>query len=403
MAIQGTALGLTNAIGTRYALKYQEGAAMRRLYDQLAMPVGAPQFDLESRRGMGSSYTFQFVSDMTPGSSAISESVDISAQLLRDATATITPTSRGEALKWSELLDLQAFTDLIAKRSQILGENAMETIEVVARQAALQGDLVSRYVARASLDGATAAHRWSSDVLWQAATQIQAMRCPPLMVNGRAQWLAIAHPDSFIDLLLDGDINSVALYQDKEIIMNGELGELAGFKLIISPFAKIFGGAGVDGSTNMDTTLAADVNALAVTATVASSTGSAVGKYYTIGTEETANTHYSDNEVVLRTTASASTTITFAGSAANGGLRFDHASGTAVRNADNVYPVVYGSPFSLVKVFAEETGEFGEFVGPKFDGLANQFQSIAYKWYGGYGRIAENRILRGEYSSSVQP
>jgi len=206
MAIQGTALGLTNAIGTRYALKYQEGAAMRRLYDQLAMPVGAPQFDLESRRGMGSSYTFQFVSDMTPGSSAISESVDISAQLLRDATATITPTSRGEALKWSELLDLQAFTDLIAKRSQILGENAMETIEVVARQAALQGDLVSRYVARASLDGATAAHRWSSDVLWQAATQIQAMRCPPLMVNGRAQWLAIAHPDSFIDLLLDGDI-----------------------------------------------------------------------------------------------------------------------------------------------------------------------------------------------------
>jgi len=403
MAIQGTALGLTNAIGTRYALKYLEGAQMRRLYDQLSMPISAPQFELESRRGMGSTYTFQFVSDMTPGSSAISESADISAQILRDATATITPTSRGEALKWSELLDIEAFTNLVAKRSAILGENAMETIDAVARGAALQGDLVSRYVARASLDGATAAHQWSSDVLWAAATQIQAMRCPPMMVNGRPQWMAIAHPDIFIDLLIGGDVNSVALYQDKEIILNGELGQLAGFKLVISPFAKIFGGAGVDGSTNMATTLSAALNAMAVTGTVASSTGSAVGKYYTIGTEETANTHYDDNEVVLRTTAAASTTITFAGPASNGGVRFDHASGTGVRNADNVYPVAYGSPFSLVKVFAEETGEFGEFVGPKYDGLANQFQSIAYKWYGGYGRVAENRILRGEYSSSLQP
>jgi len=403
MAIQGTALGLTNAIGTRYALKYLEGAQMRRLYDQLAMPVSAPQFDLESRRGMGSTYTFQFVSDMTPGSTAISESVDISAQLLRDATATITPTSRAEALKWSELLDLEAYTNIVAKRSGILGENAMETIDILARNAALQGDLVSRFTVRASLDGATATHNWSSDILWAAATQIQAMRCPPMMVNGRPQWMAIAHPDIFIDLLIGGDINSVALYQDKEIILNGELGQLAGFKLVISPFAKVFGGAGVDGSTDMNTTLSADLNAMAVTGTVASNTGSAIGKYYTIGTEETAGTHYADNEVVLRTTASASTTITFSGAAANGGVRFDHVSGTAVRNADCVYPVAYGSPYSLVKVFAQETGEFGEFVGPKFDGLANQFQSIAYKFYGGYGIVAQNRILRGEYSSSLQP
>jgi N4-gp56 family major capsid protein len=408
MAIQTAAgstpnIALTNAVTTRYTQRYQRGAGMRRLYDQLAMAVGAPQFELESRRGMGSTYTFNFLSEMAPGSTAISEITDITPQVLRDAVSTITPTSRGEALKWSELIDIEAYTDYVAARAEIVGMNAMETIDARARAAALQGDLVVRTVARASLDGASSTHRWSSDSLWDAASRIQALRCPPIMENGRPQWLAIAHPDIFKDLLVDGDVNSVALYQDKEILFNGELGQLAGFKLIISPWAKIFGGAGVDGSTNCDTTLSAALNALAVTATVGSSTGTAVGVYYTIGTEETAGTHYDDNEVVLNTTASASTTITFTGQAPNGGVRFDHASGAAVRNADNVYPVAYGSPQSLVKVFAQEVGAFGEVVGPKFDGLANQFQSLAWKWYGGYGLIAQNRLLRGEYSSSVQP
>jgi hypothetical protein len=89
------------------------------------------------------------------------------------------------------------------------------------------------------------------------------------------------------------------------------------------------------------------------------------------------------------------------GAGANGGLRFDHANGEAVNNSDNVYPVAFGSPFSLVKVFANEVGEFGQLVGPKVDGLAEQWQSLAWKWYGGYGRYSENRIARGEYSSSL--
>jgi hypothetical protein len=66
-----------------------------------------------------------------------------------------------------------------------------------------------------------------------------------------------------------------------------------------------------------------------------------------------------------------------------------------------VYPVLYGGPGSLVKVFASEVGEFGQVIGPKEDGLANQWQSLAWKFYGGYGRVAENRLARGEYSSSL--
>jgi N4-gp56 family major capsid protein len=401
MSIETTST-LSNAVRTRYLASYLKAAKRVRLYDQLAAPLSALGADLERARGMGTTYTVNFLSGMTPGTTAISESADIVPQILRDATATITPTSRAEALQWSEGLELKAYTNYAEERFTKLGENMMETVDNLALAAALQGSLVSRYAARASLDAGTANHRWTDDALWKAASQVKALKCPPFMVNGRQMWLAIAHPDLFYDLLNGGDVNSVALYQDKEIILNGELGQLAGFKLIISPDAKIFGAAGAANGSAAATTLSAAVNALAVTATVAASTNTNVGRTLTIGTAETANTFYDDNEIVFNTTASASTTITFAGQAANGGLRFDHASGTAVSNADNVYPVAYGTPGSLVKVYAKEVGAFGEVVGPKKDGIVDQFATVGWKWYGGYGRVAESYILRGEYSTSLQ-
>ena len=116
MAIQTTS-NLTNAVGTRYTTAYQQAADLMRIYDQHALSVDAPKNQLETRKGLGTTYTFNFVSDMTPGSTAISETADVIAQILRDATSTISTTSRGELLKWSQLLDLQAYTNIIAERS----------------------------------------------------------------------------------------------------------------------------------------------------------------------------------------------------------------------------------------------------------------------------------------------
>jgi len=89
------------------------------------------------------------------------------------------------------------------------------------------------------------------------------------------------------------------------------------------------------------------------------------------------------------------------GAGANGGFKFEHASGTAVRNADSVYPVLWGGPKSLAKVYATEVGEFGEVVGPKMSGMVDQFVSLAWKWYGDYAIVNENWLVRGEYASSL--
>jgi len=401
MAVQ-TSANLTSAITTRYTQAYQEAAEIERLYDQLATPVSAPQFELETRKGLGSTYTFNFISDMSPATQTVSEDADISTQILRDATATLTPSSLADGLRWSQLLDISAYTDYVMQRAKVLGRNMMESVDAKARAAALQGNLVVRPAARASLDAGTATHNWTEAGIWAAMSTAESLRAPAYVdFRGRNMYMAIAHPDAYYDLFHGGNVVSAAIYQDKGILFNGELGEIANCKLIISPNAKVFGGAGADngsGSSNAYT-LTADANALALTVAVATGTNLQYGRFFTIGTDETANTHYDDNERVKW--VSGTTTATIVGQGANGGLRFDHATGVYASNNDSVYPVAYGSPKSLVKVFAQETGEFGEMVGPRKEGTVDQWTSLAWKWFGAYGRMAENYIIRGEYSSSL--
>lgn len=405
MSIQ-TSSNLPNAVTTRYTTKYQRAAELARLYDQLATPVSAPQFELETRRGLGSTYTFNFLSDMQPGQTAISETADIALQVLRDATSTITPTSRAEGMKWSQLIDLSAYTDYVAARMEVLGRNMMETVDIQARNAALQGNLVHRAVARASLDAGTTTHNWSEAAIWAAMSTAESLKMPDFVdFRGRRMYMAIAHSDAYYDLFHGGNVVSAAIYGGLPgaTLLNGELGEIANCKLVISPFAKVFGGAGADNGTSMNSgtgyALSAAANALDKSIAVTTATNIASGRFLTIGTEETANTHYDMNERVKH--ISGTTTSVIVGQGANGGLRFDHSTSDMVINNDSVYPVAYGSPNSLVKVYAQEVGEFGEVVGPNRVGSVEQWTELAWKWFGGYGRMAENYIIRGEYSSSL--
>lgn len=402
-----TSVNLTNAVGTRYSLAYQRAAEVARLYDQLAVPVDAPQFELEQRRGLGTSYTFNFISDMTPSTQSISEDSDIATQLLRDATATITPGSLADGLRWTQLLDLSVFTDYNAARYEVLGRNMMESVDNKAKAAALQGSLVNRAVARASLDAGTATHNWTEAGIWTAMAMAESLKCPPYVdFRGRSMYLAIAHPDAYYDLFHGGNIVSAAIYGGAgagAVLFNGELGEIANCKLIISASAKVFGAAGADNASSMNTgsgyTLSQAENALNTSIHITTATNDSAGRFLTIGTEETANTHYDDNERVRY--VSGTTTAVIVGQGSNGGIRFDHASGTTVMNNDSVYPVAYGSPKSLVKIYAKEVGEFGQVVGPKLEGTVEQFTTLGWKWFGAYGRMAENYLVRGEYSSSL--
>lgn len=377
----------------------------QRTYDIYAKPIDKNLGLVMKAIMQGSSVQVDFASDMTPEVTAISQVADINPQTLRDATASITPTSRGGALQWSENLDIQVYTDYGAHRHAAIGKNAAESIDLLAQAAALQGNNVKRPAARASLDAGTAAHNLTLANFVEASTIMQVHKSPMFIDNkgGTKNYFCVLHPEVYYDILTSGTVESVGIYQDKAMILNQELGRIAGFKLIVSPWAKVFGAAGADHASNVDTTLSSAANALATQIVVASATNITAGDYLTIGTEETGNTFQPRNERVTVSDAYVSgTTIDIIGEGANGGLRFPHDSAVAVRNADSVFPVLFGGPESIAKLYVPEIGEFGKIVGPKVDGLLDQFQSLGWKFYGGYGRWVESWLLRGEYSSSLE-
>ena len=140
MAIQvvtqvGSSVALSNSVRTQYVEDYLDGAAPERLYDQFATPVGRPMEELSH----GTAVQINFLSDMKPGTSAISEIADVVPQTLKDATVTITPTSRGEALQASERLLLTVFTDYQAKMANRIGSNMMETVDNPAPHTPIPG------------------------------------------------------------------------------------------------------------------------------------------------------------------------------------------------------------------------------------------------------------------------
>lgn len=405
MAIQTTS-NLTNSLRAQYVGKYVQGFYEKRLYDQIAVDYTkfAPGMNMDQLM-QSSSIVIPFLSGMTPGTAVISETADVTPQTLRDATASITWTSRGEALQWSQQLTIEAYTDYTARAYQAVGQNASESIELLAQAAALQGSWVERAAARASLDAGNAAHRASDALFRKYSAKMRTLRVPGFVTEdgGNQVWSAIMHDYPFHDICESGNVDTIGTYQDMGIHLNFELGQIGPFRLVVSPFAKVFGAAGADNGTAVATTLASAATALATTFVTAAdvSANVAVGEYWWVGTEETANTFYPTNEPVKPLSAS-TVTITAIGQAENGGLRFDHAIGEAVRNADSVYPIVFGGPESLVKVYATDTGAFGKVVGPKVSGLVDQFNTLGWKYFGTYARFRENSLLRYECSTSYE-
>ena len=404
MTVQQTT-NLTNSIRTQYVADYLDRIYAMRLYDQIASPIGgiSPEQAIQ-----GATVQVDFLSSMSLVSAIISETADMTPSVLTDAIASTSVTSRGAALQWSEKLDIQVYTDYAERRIAKLADNAAESIEVMANFAATTGTFIERAAARASLDAGTASHRASDAIFRKMHARMLRMNVPGFINDsGEANvWSAIMPPELFHDISESGNVDSIGTYQDKGIHLNFELGQVGPFRLVVSSKAKVFFGAGSANANTNATSLATSTSRLA-TAFVSNDTPTAATGCFnvpwTVGTLETADTHYPMNEQIMVSSAVTDSVVdVFVGVGENGGFRFAHLSTDTLVNHDSVYTIVFAGPESLYKLYAPSVGEFGEVVGPKTSGLAEQFTSVAWKFYGNYGRLTENLLMRGEFSTSYE-
>lgn len=405
-----------NSIIARYGESYLMGAKRPLLYDQFAVDYTQFMKGLTMEELMrASSVSVPFRSGMNIGTTALSQTTDIIPQSRYDATASVTPTSRGEALQWSQQLTIQAFSEFTSGAYADIGENVMETVESVIIDAALAGTWADSYVTRSSLDAGTSAHNANQTIFRTCDGMFQEMQVPGYTSANGPEWPVVMHPYVAHDIMEETKILAVSEYVKPEIILNWELGKLGRFRFVVSPFAKVFFGAGADNGTDVDTSLNGAVTRLATTITTAADVAANVarGLFWNIGTIETSTTFYPMNERVVPLSAS-TYTVTCNGKGPNGGLKYDHASGTDVTANDSVYTMLFCGPESLVRVYATDPAngdpdaksfpgvKGAAVVGPLRQGLAHQWDSLSWKWWGGYGLISQNRIYRREVSVSYE-
>lgn len=397
MAIQQST---STTVLTQYEKKYRDGADFMRLYDQFA---GVLKPTYEPR---GSTVTVLMGTDLVarPTTAIGSQTADFDPQDWGDVSTTVSADYYADGVKLHEKAQLVNYSDVLAETSKKVGMLAQETIDALARRQVTQASIVFRgtNTTRATLDQGTPGDRMRQALFTKVNAFSQHWNTNKF-IDGSI--MCVMTPWQFADLVTESGSNILLSqgYTERggSLLLNYELAKLYGIRIVVAPHAKVFWAAGAANASAISTTLSAATAAGATSITVASASNIDVGDWIVVGTVQTGNesdaTYITEPAYV---TSVVSTTIGVLGSGPLGGLRFAHASGAAVGNADSVHCAVFGGPNSMVKIYDGGMGEYGELVPPFETGNAKQWTTVSFKWWGGYGLINQGWLMRAETSST---
>jgi len=344
---------------------------------------------------------------LLPAASTRSEITDISPVQLQDSQVTISHSLYGNAVQLSLKLQESASKDVFQLAAQLVAENAAESIDYVARSIAISGRAFELGNG-SSRDAVGPSGVLTPSMLYNAAGYLASA---PKLDGGMNQptigggLAAIMRNAVIADLAENSSIILLGQYRDNapETVLMGEVGaHMSGIRLVVSDNAKIFHGGGSTvgfacSSDNLSSAVVAGDTSMSVSTAISSGTGT----YLTVGTRETtANGEQSNVETVY--VPAVSSGMNLVGGAPNGGLVFDHSSDTPVGGYNQVHAVVIFGAKALMKVHAGDIGAGPQLLPPKVDGLLDQWDSVQWRWYGGFGRGAENRLYRLEVGSNRQ-
>lgn len=343
---------------------------------------------------------------LLPANTARSQVTDIAPVQIKDSGVTITTDLYGNAVQLSLKVQKQASLNVFQIAAQLVAENAAESVDYLARSAAIGGSAFE-FGTGSARNSVSTAGKLTPGMLYNAAgylasaPKIGGMTNTNTIGNGLA---AIMRNAVIADLAENSTVILLGQYRDTgpETVLMGEVGmHMSGVRLIVSDNAKIFHGAGstlVISSGAINAAVDAGSTAIAVDSSLSSAGNPS---YMALGTvESTANGEQTNVETIY--VDAASTAITLRGGAANGGLVYDHSSGAPLTGARQVHGVVVFGANALMKAHDGAIGENPQLLPPKVDGLLDQFNSAQWRWFGGFGIRAQNRLYRLEVGSERQ-
>ncbi len=383
---------ISNSIQAKWQADFILSQKPLLYYDQISYNVNKAEGTV--RRG--SSINIPFYFELEPAVTPVPQTSDITPVVPADSYFTVTPDLYGNAVQLGRKAKLTAYTDVEKVCAELVGRNCAVSRDYMARTKLTQGSFViyaGSATSRATLD-------YNNDQVaygdfLTAATILSNWEVEKVGGN----YMGVTDHSVLKDMVEDGTIILIAEYQKGEILLNGELGMVAGVKLVVTPFAKKFWGSGTSAAT-VSNTVATAVKPGDKTIVMNAAGTAAAKQWLTIGSVESSTTEYENTERVYVVSIDTAT-ITIIGAGPNGGCKYNHAVGATIKDNDTVHTVAVYGQNSLGKYYDDEDGPNGRVLPPKVTGLLDQFDVSAWRGFWGWGLTAENRVVRIECAASA--
>lgn len=179
---------------------------------------------------------------------------------LVSTATTATVAQYGDAIGFSDIVMTTTIDPLLKESTDILAEQAAESIDEIVRDVVSAGTTVFYAAARTSRVTLAAGDIITVADVANIAMQMELNRASK--INGA--WNAITHPRVIYDLMRTTEWRDAQNYHETGRIFDGSVGQLYGVKFWTTDKAKVFADAGVGGVVDVYTTLVFGANAFGI-------------------------------------------------------------------------------------------------------------------------------------------
>lgn len=359
--------------------------------------------------GFGGTRDYPAFGELDPVETPLVEDADVIPDSITDYNVTVAPGEYGRAVARTQVAAFMSRVRLQERMARMVANDRINSIDrLIRRSVCGYGSSAPTYVVQpdgtttmANLAAQNAAHRVSWSFLSELRLYAKVAGIEP--VDRAGNLVAVVHPLLEYDLINLTEFQNARYYRsDDTTIFQGEIGQVAGIRFIVSNAGRVHLGAGADTATSASTTLAAPASAGATTIIVASGANIANGDYLTIGTIETGSVAPSANLEQVQVLSGGGTptlTIRGMGNGTSFGLRFDHAAGEAVEEQANICSIPLLGRNSLIGMYGARTGRYGQAIIKTGLDILDRIAYFGWYWYGGVARV-EKQIILGRVAVS---
>jgi N4-gp56 family major capsid protein len=195
----------------------------------------------------GDTVTFQFHNDLSPATTSLNESTDVSRVQMSSTKVDVTLDEYGNAVGLTARLRATGLMDVDAATANVIAWNVLESVDAIARDVLVAGQNVRYAGAKSALTDLT-----GSDVVTSADIRyvVAKMRGRSAVPSKGQYYVSFIHPDVAHDLRAEAGDSSkfreAHIYASPETIFAGEVGEYEGAVFVETPRAKLYtdGGSG---------------------------------------------------------------------------------------------------------------------------------------------------------------